>query len=131
MLLISNQHEVALQGNAAKEMTNGMTVIAETQPSAADTVEALSDTQLRSISRTGRFFRFLVHRALSSLEDAQLIITDADGTTSFGSRTSDDDPHGHVRVLDSGFYRAVVLRGDVGGGEPSWTNSGRPAISQK
>ena len=62
-----------------------------------------------------RWARARLRSRLAALEHGALTLVDADGRERFGAR--DASLHATVRVMDPRFYRALALRGAIGGAE--------------
>jgi cyclopropane-fatty-acyl-phospholipid synthase len=81
----------------------------------------LGSVAIQPLRAADRLARAAVHRRLARLERGSLLVVDGDGAARFGA--SDDALRARVLVRDPAVWRALLLRGALGGSE-SWLDGG-------
>ena len=73
----------------------------------------MSEHASRSAGRWPGLFRSAVHRGLAAMDVGTLILSEPEGTSTFGS----GEPVARISVYSPAFYRSLVFGGSVGAGE--------------
>lgn len=73
----------------------------------------MSEHASRSAGRWPGLFRSAVHRGLAAMDAGTLILSEPEGTSTFGS----GEPVARISVYSPAFYRSLVFGGSVGAGE--------------
>ena len=73
----------------------------------------MSAKAVRRTTRSAGMMRGAVLRALAAIETGTVVVTDAEGTVTFGA----GEPVARLAVRDPAFYRYLALGGSVGAGE--------------